>query len=341
MTPDAFPPADPGGGDSPPVGAYVAGCTTGPRLVVDWRGQFRAAHELADDHDPDREAYLSLFAYPPPPYCRHFVRAGHSPAGYAGPAACRYLLFDVDRAGDPAAALADARALARHLLGRYGGKAEGGVGVYYSGRKGFHLLLDLLPGYAAGPGVPAACRRLSLALAGAAGVRVDPGCYDHQRLVRLANTRHPGTGLYKRYLGLDELFALDADRIRGLARHPAGFPVPECGEHIPRLEEDWAAAAAVPAPDRPTPTGPGSECPRPVVPRFVREFIGFGDVRDPGRAVTLFRAAAAALAEAGTPDPVVHGLLEEVALKTGLDAREVGKQIRDGIARGRRAGGAG
>jgi hypothetical protein len=49
--------------------------------------------------------------------------------------------------------------------------------------------------------------------------------------------------------------------------------------------------------------------------------------------VTLWRAAAA-LSEAGTPPGVVFGLLEGVALKTGLPVHEVRKQILAGIAHG-------
>ena len=75
-----------------------------------------------------------------------------------------------------------------------------------------------------------------------------------------------------------------------------------------------------------------------MVPQFVRAFVGFADVEDPGRAVTLFRCAAA-LAEQGTPDAVVSGLLEEPALKTGLPPGEVRRQIAAGIAHGRRGGG--
>ena len=74
-----------------------------------------------------------------------------------------------------------------------------------------------------------------------------------------------------------------------------------------------------------------------MVPKFVRDFIGFGDIQDPGRAVTLWKCAAV-LAEAGTPPPVVFGLLAEPAEKTGLDRAEVEKQIRAGIERGARCG---
>ena len=73
-----------------------------------------------------------------------------------------------------------------------------------------------------------------------------------------------------------------------------------------------------------------------VATRMAR--LGFGDHQDPGRAVTLFRCAAA-LAEAGTPPAVVRGLLEEPALKTGLDPAEVEKQLAAGIEHGKRKGG--
>lgn len=334
MTPDPtdFNPGLPAG--PPPVGAFVAGPPDGPRQVVRWLDQFRDHHELAGHIDPDREAYLSVYLYPPADYCRHFVRSGYSPRGYAGPAGCRFLLFDIDRADDPGAALADARALVRFLSQRYGPKIDGGLAAYYSGSKGFHVLLELLPGFAPSAVVPATCKRLALAIAAKAGVRIDTSCYDHQRLVRLPNSRHPSTGLFKRFLTPDELLALDVPAVRELARHPAGFAVPTCGEHVQELEDDWLAAVTV-APPSPAPGATGAQ---PVIPQFVRDFIGFADVMDPGRAVTLFRCAAS-LAQGGAPDAVVFGLLEEPALKTGLDPAEVRRQIATGIAHGRRAGG--
>src|SRR5262249_19367421 len=157
--------------------------------------------------------------------------------------------------------------------GRYGPKLDDGLAAYFSGQKGFHLLAELLPGWTSGVTVPATCKRLALSIAAKVGVRIDTSPYDHQRLVRLPNSRHPPTGLYKRFLSLEELFALDVGRIRELARHPAAFPVPASGEHVQELEDDWLAAAT-PAPGQVTPSGNG----HPVVPKFVRDFIGFSDV---------------------------------------------------------------
>jgi hypothetical protein len=335
MTPDptAF---DPGAAlPPPPVGSFVLGPWDGQRQTVRWFDQFRDYHELADHIDPEREAYQTLYQYPAGPYCSHFKAGGYSPRGYVGPASCRYLLFDIDRKHDLDTALTDARTLTRFLRGRYGAHIDDGLAAYFSGSKGFHVLMELMPGWAPAVTGPATCKRLALMIAGKVGVRIDTTCYDHQRLVRLPNSRHPATGLHKRYLSLDELVTLDVGRIKELARDPAGFAVPETGEHVQELEDDWMTAAT-PAPQ----AAHSANHSHPAVPKFVRDFIGFADIQDPGRATTLFRCAAA-LAEVATPSAVVTGLLEEPALKSGLDPAEVRRQIAKGIEHGRKKGGAG
>lgn len=329
---------------SPPAhlaGGFVQGSLRARRHVVSAEPLFRAYHEL-DDIGTETEAYGTVFQFPAPEYAAHVARVG-SPKGYAGPAACCRLTWDIDRTDDPGAAVADARTLARHLLDRYGAHAENGLAAYFSGAKGFHLSLIALPGFHPLLHLPAVVKLLCLSLAGEAGVGVDPSIYDRQRLFRLPNTRHPRTGLYKRFLALDELFRLDAARIRDVARHPAGFAAPSVCEDCPRLADDWERVERVvlDAPAARAQAG-GAARHHPTVPLFVRNFIGFGDVEDPGRAVTLFRASAA-LMEAHRlhgPEAVIRGLLAEPALKMGLGPEEVEKQIRAGIDRGRRGGSA-
>ena len=256
------------------------------------------------------------------------------PGGYAGPAACTRLVWDIDHT-DPDAALAYARALVRHLYDRYGDYAERGAGAYYSGGKGYHVTLVATPGFTPLTHTPAVVKLLALAIAKAAGVVADSAVYDRQRLFRLPNTLHSGSGLYKRFLTSEELFALDPARVRKLAAHPAGHAVPAVSEECDQLIRDWLdAEARVVAAG--VPIGATSRVPpanAPAVPKYVRDFIGFADVQDPGRAVTLFRCAAS-LAEAGTPAAVVAGLLEEPAIKTGLDPAEVRRQIAAGVAHG-------
>lgn len=329
------------------VGGYLAGALIGARGVVQAERLYAAAHELDERHDPDREAYGTVYQYPHREYVEHFRAnrtAGRdgSPRGYAGPAACCRLVWDIDRA-DPDAALADTRTLAQFVTVRYG---EDGFGAYFSGGKGYHLSVVAPPGFHPLVHVPDVVKMLCLTVARAAGVAVDPAVYDRQRLFRLPNTRHPRAGLYKRFLAPDELARLGPERVRELARHPAAFPVPAVSELSDNLETDWLAAErrvlaereAVPRGWVPS-AGSATPSPHPVVPLYVREFIGFGSIQDPGRAVTLFRAAAV-LSEAGTPPAVVRGLLEEPALKTGLGADEVGRQLAAGIEHGRRKVGA-
>jgi hypothetical protein len=314
------------------VGSHVSGPPASPRVVVRWLDLLRAAQELDDRFNPDQEAYLSAFAFPRCEYVAHVRRVG-SPRGYDGPASCPWLWFDIDRP-DLDEARRDTLTLARFLLRRYPKLEDECLGIWFSGRRGFHLGIECWPGNRPDPLVPATAKRLALALANAAGVQIDPAIYDHQRIWRLPNSRHPSSGLYKVPLSLAEL-ELPVERIRELARQPRGCALPEVGDPMAELEADWNAALDA-VKRSGTMTADGRRVPpadAPVVPQFVRTFIGFGDVQDPGRAVTLWRCAAA-LAEAGTPPAVIWGLLEEPALKTGLPVHEVRKQILAGIAHG-------
>jgi len=315
------------------VGSHVSGPPASPRVVVRWLDLLRAAQELDDRFNPDQEAYLSAFAFPKPEYITH-VRQHGSPRGYTGPASCPWLWFDIDRP-DLDAARRDALTLARFLMQRYPKlDCDEGLGVWFSGGKGFHVGIECWPGNRPDPLVPATAKRLALALANAAGVQIDPAIYDRQRIWRLPNSRHPSSGLYKVPLTLGEL-ELPVERIRELAQHPRGCALPEVGDVNAELEADWNAAldavkrsGSVDVAGRRVPPANA-----PVVPQFVLDFIAFADVQSPGRAVTLWRAAAA-LSEAGTPPAVVFGLLEGVALKTGLPVHEVRKQILAGISHG-------
>jgi hypothetical protein len=321
------------------AGGFAEGSLYAHRHIVGAEALFRAYHEC-DAVNTETEAYGTVFQYPATEYHSH-VRRVSSPKGYDGPAACCRLVWDIDR-HDLDAALSDARTLVLFLRDRYRTHDENGLGAYFSGGKGFHVTQVALPGFHPLGHVPAVVKLLCLTIARRAGVRVDPVIYDRQRLFRLPNTRHRRTGLYKRFLSTEELFQLDPVCIRNLAHHPAGFAVPSVCEDCEQLAADWieaeqhatsaASIAGNGSARRMPPSSP------PVVPDFVHRFIGFGDIQDPGRAITLFRCAAV-LAEAGTPVAVIRGLLEESALKSGLDADEVEKQIAAGIAHGQRSQG--
>jgi hypothetical protein len=129
------------------------------------------------------------------------------------------------------------------------------VHAYFSGAKGFHILVDtrVFGGVAPAAALHRIFTRLRLAvlreLPDRARSLFDIAIGDAVRLLRLPNTRHGGSGLFKIPVALDELLHQTAAEIAALARSPrpltrvtaAGLeplediaPVPALVEHFQR-----------------------------------------------------------------------------------------------------------
>jgi hypothetical protein len=157
----------------------------------------------------------------------HRVDGLPSIAGYDGRVWAPFLPLDLD--AHPPAELADALDLARRLyrllVERWDVPASA-VHAYFSGAKGFHVLVDTR---AFGRVAPArdlhrVFSRLRLqilrALPDAARPLFDLAIGDKVRLLRLPNTRHATSGLYKVALSPEELFTCSIPAIQALARAP-------------------------------------------------------------------------------------------------------------------------
>src|SRR5262249_28738914 len=165
---------------------------------------FRAYAACDDRAQVEREAYLSAFCFGLDFY--RLLESTGSTAGFAGACGSAWLWFDIDRAGDLAAALADARRLAAFVLARYPTLDDDDVLAFYSGSKGFHVgIPSSLWGPAPAGTFNRVARRFAERLAERAGVAIDGGVYDKVRAFRAPNSRHPKTGLHKRRLSHDEL----------------------------------------------------------------------------------------------------------------------------------------
>ena len=175
------------------VGAFVLGALTSPRALV-LHGDLLTAYADAELED-ESEAYLSHFAFgaemPP-----HYAANRQSVAGFVGPCWCRWLVLDIDRA-DLAESLTDARRLVTALYQRYP-ETVGDVPVYFSGRRGFHILVELAHNPPPAVGFQHVARTFAESLAAYAEVKIDTSVYDIAHIIRLPNTRHPKTGLFKR-----------------------------------------------------------------------------------------------------------------------------------------------
>ncbi|HET6575908.1 MAG TPA: hypothetical protein VFG68_20065 [Fimbriiglobus sp.] len=317
------------------VGAFVLGAPTSPRALVRHADLLTAYADGAIDDE--REAYLSHFAFGADLQV-HYAANRNSVAGFAGPCRARWLVLDIDRA-DLADALADARKLVTLIHRRYP-EAEGDLPIYFSGSKGFHVLLELAHDPPPAVGFQHTARTLAEALAGRAGVKIDTAIYDVNHIIRLPNTQHPRTKLFKRRIDADALFRLDIDGIRKHAAHPAGDGLPAVRTVPAQLVTDWHEAERL--------TARATEARAAVrrdsgtagtrAPRYFLDLIRFG-VPEGERHATLFRCAAW-LSEQGAPPSLCSAILTEPGRDVGLSPTDVGRQIQCGIDHARRQRGA-
>jgi hypothetical protein len=314
------------------VGAYVCGAPTSPRALVR-HGDLITAYANGE-LDDEREAYLSHFAFGSD-LQRHCAANRQSVAGFAGPCWCRWLTLDIDRP-DLGDALADARRLVAFLHERYP-ETEGDVPIWFSGAKGFHVAIELAHNPPPAVGFQHTARTFAVALAGRAGVRIDTSVYDIAHIIRLPNTRHPRTGLFRRRIDAVALFALDLDGIQRHAAQPAGDGIPAVRCCPVRLADDWRAAereTVRTAEARAAARRDFGDGPDLRAPRYLVDFLRFGT--DEGqRHETLFRCAAW-LTEQGAPPSLCSALLTEPGRDVGLAPKDVERQVACGIEHARK-----
>ncbi len=313
-------------------GFRVVGSVSETRRLVDASAAFSAHCAVDPRSEPQREIYLSAFHFGAD-FCEYLSAHG-STKGFVGSCWSPWLWLDLDCPDDLAAALTDARKLAGFVLERYPTLDEDALLYFFSGRKGYHLGVPLVHNPDPSPVFHLTARRLAEGLAASAGVRIDTAIYDRVRCFRAPNSTHPKSKLHKRRLTHAELFGLTPARIAELAREPVAFEVPMVGETSAELESDWQEAGEAIGQETAARVG------RPHSGRLQRattEFLTSG-AEEGERHPRLFRAAAdmAELAGVRGLNGLIHALLTDPALDTGLPPSEVERQIRCGIDHGQR-----
>jgi hypothetical protein len=287
---------------------------------------YAACDELAR---VDCEGFLSAFQFGDD--FRELLKSTGSCKGFLGACWSPWIWFDIDRADDLNAALLDARRLTSLLIERYR-LDDDALLMFYSGAKGLHVGLPTgLWSPEPSPMFHKSAKRFAEKLAELAGVRIDGAVYDRVRAFRAPNSRHPKTGLHKRFLTLEELLSLSLDGIRELARAPAPFDLPPPSAANGQARADWLAAVAA---DQGNVEGKArrrenGNC-RLRLNRSTLDFICNG-ANEGERAGRLF-SAAANLREFGCPSAFAHALLSESALDSGLSPSETRRQIECGLA---------
>lgn len=206
--------------------------------IVDWR-EFHPSPDAVD-------AGCTYFRYAAD--ILEHVRTHKSIRGYTGPVYTDRVPIDLDRDGDLAGALFDARALIEHCAARWDIE---GVRVHFSGSKGFSLEIPstYFGGFEPSPDLPVRLRRAVETLVAGSGVgSVDFSIYEPLRLWRAPNTVNSRSGLHKIPLTVHELLNVGADDIAALAACPRQVDVPSDDDWNPRPElvELWEATPTPP-----------------------------------------------------------------------------------------------
>lgn len=318
------------------MGFYVAGPPSKRReLVLDWRSYFEA---YSDGDCCEGEAYLSAFVFDDG--LGDYWRGACGPKGYTGAAWAPHITVDID-----SPVLADAMNAVRALLAgmeyRYKVNLDA-VACFFSGEKGFHILIPT-PGLGAAPGTdfPSTVRRFVEIMTQETncGGCVDFSVFDRQRIIRLPNSRHPRSGLYKVYIPSDELMTLSPAAVRDIARERqcVGWRWAGPGWGAGGLPAVWAAAmrdVETTAKQQPSSVPFRCDDARETLNRLTRQFIVDGAPVG-SRAVRLF-SAAADIAGLGGTEQIALALLYEAALDSGLCPSEARRQILAGVEHGQK-----
>ena len=174
--------------------------------------------------------------------------SGPTVAGYAGKVWASFLPIDLDHP-ELLPAHEAAKHLTRFLLEQWQVDPNS-IQIYFSGAKGFHLMLDartfgkILPSKNLPLIFDSLRRHLALEIPERWRDTVDLAIKDRMRLLRLPNTIHERSKLYKVSLGLDELQHGSPAEIRAAAESPRALISTDDTGLLSRVDVKESAAAA-------------------------------------------------------------------------------------------------
>lgn len=164
--------------------------------------------------EPDSAWYYSLFEYSQEGQ-DYYKNNGNSIAGYHGNVQSDKLFFDFDDKENPENAKKDAEKLLQ-MFDSQGINVSQSVKVYFSGCKGFHVVLHTNRVFN-----PTQMKEVATITKEVLELEtIDTVIYNTTRLIRLPNTKHEKTGLYKIEIEPDDLINKSIEEIRAKAANP-------------------------------------------------------------------------------------------------------------------------
>ena len=135
---------------------------------------------------------------------------------------CPYILIDIDNETDLNESKTRALEIVTRLQSEYDLSPDD-LTIYFSGSKGFHLVISLNtfgspdPHEEMGSLIKIAVKELC------GEIKHDSKIYENHRLMRVENSLNAKSSLYKIQLSYSELFSLSIDKIKELAKRPRTF----------------------------------------------------------------------------------------------------------------------
>jgi KaiC/GvpD/RAD55 family RecA-like ATPase len=142
----------------------------------------------------------------------YFKKNNNSIAGYTGKVYADRLFFDLDSKKDVSKAQTDAKELL-HRLQKAGVDVSTNARVYFSGNKGFHIEVPLVDKTLEPEELKQICSNIAAGLDS-----FDDVIYNSSRTIRIVNTRHQDSGLFKIEIDPYDLVELSLDQIKESAK---------------------------------------------------------------------------------------------------------------------------
>ena len=185
--------------------------------------------ERFSDENMQRPAYTSVYSYGSDAveyYNTHKTGNGTlgSLSGYTGPAIANHLLFDLD-SEDLEKSLSDAEQLVTRLIEKYK-FSQDSVSIFFSGGKGFHIKVKIGDSLT-NEQLKTICTHICYGDEDSEGkypdrlMTFDPKIYNKTRLIRIVNSKHEKTGLYKVEIPVTDFIGNGTvEEIKNFAKNP-------------------------------------------------------------------------------------------------------------------------
>jgi hypothetical protein len=135
---------------------------------------------------------------------------------------CPYILIDIDNENDLNESQTRSIAVVTRLQSGYGLSPDD-LSLYFSGNKGFHVVINLNSFGSPEPHEEMGLLIKSVVKELCGDILFDTTIYENHRLMRVDNSLNAKSGLYKIQLSYSELFQMSIDEIKTLAKRPRTF----------------------------------------------------------------------------------------------------------------------